>query len=475
MGKRSNGCFVVDFMSASSGVTGSCTYFTVRYPDHRVEHFIVDCGLYQERKYDNLNSEVLFDPKKLDFAIVTHNHIDHIGKLPLLVKNGYKRPIYTTLDTQTLMSPALYDTASIFIGDSKKVGLKPLYGDDDVSRTLELTNGCSYDEPIKVSPNITATFFRNGHLIGAAIILIQIKYYMEEPINILITGDYKSKNSFFDVPDLPRWVKELSLNIICESTYGYVNSEEVIYDFNNNVRTFFSNGQSGTLLLPVLSLGRAQLILQRLRDLQMDGYLNDVPIYLDGTLTLEYTKLYLSDKLEIADYAKNFLPLNLKFVSKPLRKQLLGTPGRRIIVTSSGMGTHGPAHTYIQQFIKRDDALIHFTCYCAEGTIGQQIAKSDDNKIVLPSGLVMFRKADVKFTSEFSSHAKKDELLTFLKEFKHPKLVCITHGEAEVKEEFAKIVLEQIPTDNVSVLSRDYYFRIKSTGEIESHTTHFCY
>ena len=472
--KISGSAFYVDVMSDSQEVTGSCLYCTVHFPDNESTHFIVDCGLFQESEYNDLNNELLFDPSKVDFALITHNHIDHIGRLPFLVKNGFNSPIYTTVDTCTLLPLALNDTSSILRGRAKKTKNPPLYTDTDVSKTINLVNGIPYGAEISMSKNIKCTFFPNGHLFGAALILVQIEYYGFDPINILFMGDYNNKNMFFDVPPLPDWVLNLPLTIVCESTYGYMDSSEIFPCFVNNILTFFENNPNGTLILPVFSLGRSQEMLKTLKILQDEKRLPDVPIYLDGKLTLRYTKLIINNHLVSVPVEKNdILPYNLQNVCKDSRLPLLTDKYGKIIVSSSGMGSYGPVQCYIQHYLKRQDALIHFTGYCAENTLGRRLYDAKENDFVNFAGLLIQKKAAVKFTNEFSAHAKSDELIEFLQQFKQLTLVCITHGQTQVKENFSKKVSQEVETENVGILSRDYFFRIKPKGDITTLPTHF--
>lgn len=472
---RSNDkCFYVDIMSASPEVTGSCLYCTVKYPDRSFEHFIVDCGLFQEPTQVKYNSELLFTPSEVDFALVTHNHIDHIGRFPLLTKNGYNSPIYATEDAKLLMPIALADTLSILNSNAKKNSTSPLYSSKDVETVAELTKGVPYSSTVQVSDNIKVTFFKNGHLVGAALILVQISYYKHNTINLLFSGDYNDANVFYRVPRLPKLIRNLPLTVICESTYGYMDSSEIVRQFDRDLISFFSKCPNGTVLLPVFSLGRSQEILQRLKFLQESGFLKDIPIYLDGKLTLRYTALFEAHVLSSIDEDKlEFVPRNLEFVSKDMRLALCSNKTAKIIVSSSGMGSYGPSQTYIRELLSQKDSLIYFTGYAAEGTIARSLFDAESDSIVEFGKLQFVKKAEIKFTNEFSAHAKADELLDFLRSFKDLKLVLVTHGQKQVKTQFAEKVRDEIDSNEVEILSRDYFFRINSNGLMKTLTTHF--
>lgn len=472
MAKRYSNSFFVDIMSSSQEVTGSCLYCTVHFPDKESIHFIVDCGLFQEEPYDNYNKELLFDPSTVDFALLTHNHIDHTGRFPFIVRNGFHGPIYTSCDTSTLLPLALKDTSSILRGRAKKTKLPPLFTDADVQKTLNLVKGVEYESIFQIADGISCAFFKNGHLPGAAIILVQIEYYGCDPINLLFTGDYNNKNMFFTVPPLPPWVLEMPLNVICESTYGYMTSSEINPCFSSTILSFLKSNPNGTIVLPAFSLGRSQEILKVLKSLQDDGSLPSIPIYLDGKLTLNYTRLFVDGMLSSVDYI-DFLPNNLSMVDTWQRESLVNDHSGKIIISSSGMGSYGPVQYYIQNYIKRPDTLIFFLGYCAENTLGRRLYDAKTNDSLFFSGLLVKKRAQVKFTNEFSAHAKQDELISFLAQFKRLNLVCLTHGQTEVKEEFSKKVLQDVCSKEVGILSRDFYFRIKSDESIRTLSTRF--
>ena len=262
MGKSCRPC--VDIMALHDGVTGSCNLVIVKFPDGNTVRFIVDCGLFQEKEYEKLNRQLPFDAKNIDFCLVTHVHIDHIGRLPYMVKKGFYKNIYATEPTCKFMPAALGDSFKILSSVSKRKNEKCLYSEKDIRTTLELLKPCKYNETIMTyGDNIKVTFFVNGHLVGAAIILVQISYYGCEDINLLFTGDYNSKNIFFDVPKLPKWVLDLPLTVIQESTYGNMESSEIVECFEDNVLKCIN--RDGTVLSLVFSIGRAQEILYKLK------------------------------------------------------------------------------------------------------------------------------------------------------------------------------------------------------------------
>lgn len=267
MGK--NNPFYADIMTVSDEVTGSCHPVVVKFPDGETLRFVVECGLFQEREYEKLNNELPFCPEKIDFCLVTHVHIDHVGRLPYMVKKGFIGPIYATKDTCEFLSTALYDSLKVLSTISKRKHIKCLYSGLDVYKTIKLTKACKYKQSIQVHDRVKVTFLRNGHLVGAALILVQINYPGYEDINLLFTGDYNKENVFFDVEDIPKWILELPLTIVQESTYGDMKSSEIQQCFKENVKRSISDEK--TVLALVFSLGRAQEILYELKKCKKVG------------------------------------------------------------------------------------------------------------------------------------------------------------------------------------------------------------
>lgn len=470
MGKKER--FYADVMAMHPEVTGSCNLVIVKLPNDETIRFVVDCGLFQEREYDELNSTLPFNAENVDFCLVTHNHVDHTGRLPFMVKSGFFKKIYATETTCKLLPIALKDCFKVLKDVSKRKNKKCLYNEESVEKTLSLLEPCKFNETVKIGENVKITFLNNGHLIGAAIILIQISYPECDDINLLFTGDYNNKNMFFDVNPIPKWILNLPLTVIQESTYGNMDTNEMHKCFKENIKKCISNG--GTAVVPVFSLGRSQEILYELKCMQDECVLSkDIPIYFDGKLAIKYTDLFIKGELDIKENMKTFLPENLTFVNKSNRSEVLNDTERKIILTTSGMGSYGPAQVYIPEYITRENALIHFTGYTAEGTLGNRLKNAKNGESVEVGGLIVNKKARVEYTTEYSAHGKANELITFLNQFKNLKLVLVNHGELEVKEIFAKRILKEVRTKRVGVLGREYFFRVNPYGLVKTLSTKF--
>ena len=461
----------VDIMAMHEGVTGSCVPVIVKFPDRETIRFVVDCGLFQEEEYDKLNYTLPFNAENFDFCLITHVHVDHIGRLPFMVQKGFRGPIYATETTCKLLPIALDDSLKVLTSVSKRKNVKSLYTETNVNDTTSMLNPCNFNETIEVNENVKITFLDNGHLAGAALILVQITYPEYEDINLLFTGDYNNKNMFFNVNPIPDWILDLPLIIIQESTYGDMESTKVQKCFRRNIKECISNG--GTVIAPVFSLGRSQEILYELKMMQEHELDVKIPIYLDGKLAIKYTNLYIKDGLDIKKEMRDFLPQNLTFVDKASRRGILEDVNRKIILTTSGMGSYGPAQTYIPEYISRKNALIQFTGYTAEGTMGSRLKNAKFGDMVEVGGLITRKIADVEYTTEYSAHAKADEMIEFLKQFNNLKLVLVNHGEPEVKNTFAMRIADEVKTKKVGLLGREYFFRVNSFGLEKTLSTKF--
>ena len=462
----------VDVMAMHNEVTGSCNLLVVKMPTNETFEIAVDCGLFQEKENDLFNKDFPFNPEKLDYVLVTHNHIDHTGRLPLLVKKGYKGQIFVTSATKMLMPLALTDSCKVLKDVSRRNNTKQLYDEHDVQETVALLKDAHFEETFNLNKYIKVTFFKNGHLLGAAMILIQIQYENEDAINLLFTGDYNNKNVFFDVPELPNWVKKLPLTVVQESTYGNMDSEEILPCFSNNISSKMTKG--GTAIIPVFSLGRSQEILKTLKEMQDAGDLDtSIPIYFDGRLAIKYTHIYLKDGFGLNDECLDFLPKNLTYVSEDNREEIIESSETKIIVTTSGSGSYGPAPLYFQKYISDPNALVHFTGFLFEGSLGRILKDTPIGEYVKINGIIIKKCAEIEFTSEYSAHAKANEMIDFLNQFTNLKAVLVNHGESKVKDSFAERISKQTNSKSVAILDRNYFFRISPWGIAKSFPTKF--
>lgn len=443
--------FFYQMTSFNPEVTGSGHLVSVHYPNGALSRFLTDCGLYQEEKYNHLNNEPLqFDSKDIEFVLITHNHADHMGRLPLMIKDGFHGKIYTTKETAAMMPIALRDSFKIHKEDSKKHNRKLLYEEEHLEETIRRIVPCEFNETEYVSKNIKVTFSMNGHLLGAGMITVQISYPGEEDRNIFFMGDYKPYNVFFELEDVPRWVYDLPITVITESTYGYMDSHQVKYHMEDDLEKAINAGK--TILISAFAQGRAQEVLFLLKYMQIQKKLSkEIPIRLDGNLARADTLLYLKSELLNKFNKADFLPANFSFVTKEEREAVLSYSGQQIILSTSGMMDHGPAQFYLERFVERKDVLIYIPGYTSPGTLGYKLQHPNQGNVKI-NGREYQMKATVMTTNECSSHAKADEIIDFLLRFKHLNLVLVNHGQKEVKDRFALRILEEVKPKRVEIL-----------------------
>jgi len=469
MGKKIK--FYADIMAFSSEVTGSRNLCSIRFPDGEHIRFFVDYGMFHEKENDWLNHKLEINPESIDFVLVTHSHVDHIGSLPLLVKRGYTGPIYASNDVANfLIRPALKDCQSVLADSARIKSVAPIYSEKDVDNTLEHVIGVRMLEEWSPMDRIKITFFQNAHVPGAAIILVRAMYKGYGSINLLFTGDYNDKNTFFTARKLPKRVTSLPITVIEEATYGTTDSTECKAIFEERLSKQIKKGKE--ILLLAYSFGRTQEILYKLKCMQYSGKLStSIPIYLDGKLGMKYTKIF--PMLEISDRMKDFLPENLHFVNKNERESIVSSKESKIVITSSGTGSFGPAQTYLPYFLAKKNAYIAFTGYTPKDTVGEKLKSIPNKSSVKVGGMLVTKNAEIEYFNEFSAHAKADVLLNFLKEFQKINLLLINHGETDVKLEYAKRVKEETSLKAIGILDREYWFRVDQYGFVRNGTIKF--
>ena len=476
MGCKTN--FYANVSNLHDEVTGSCHYVTVTLPtrDNEKVRFIVDCGLFQEKCNSHLNDKLPFFPNKLDFILITHTHIDHIGRIPLLYKNRFNKTAYISDIAKPFMRDALNNTAMIFKQNKTRNNENSaiLYDESHVELTMKNTTSKEYNKSFYPHENIKVTFFENAHLLGASTILVEIFYENEKPINLLFSGDYAAQSNFRDVPDLPSYVYDLDLTLFTESTYGTTTTNDIEKRFETNILKAIDEGKS--IFLPAFSMQRTQELLLVLKKMQLAGKIPlSIPIFSDGGLSIGYTQKFLKLSDTFKPEAQQFLPENFSYASKNLRNQIINDHNQKIIISSSGMCSYGPAVTYISNFLSNKNYLIHLNGYSSEGSLARQLfdAINEDEAIIKIQGVHKIKLCDIDYSFEFSSHAKKDELITFLNKFNNIKLLMISHGDPEVKDNFAKSCLKKVKAKDIAIQSSSNVFKIGPYGFIKSYSYKF--
>lgn len=456
--------FYATLTSYHNEVTGSIHLLESRFPDGKTNTITVDCGLFQEKAFTEKNSlDFSFDVESVDAVLITHSHIDHIGLLPKLTAQGYNNPIYCTPHTKNFLYPAINDSMKI-TSSCNQYKEKPIpYAQKDLITVQRISKGIDFFTKTEITKNISATFLPNGHLFGAGMIFVDISYNNEN-IYFLFTGDYNPENMFFNVDEIPEAIKDLPLNIISEATYGATNSSEIEKCFEKNIQN-----APGSVVIPVFSNGRAQEILLTLKNMQDKGILDvNIPITLDGKLSQFYTHYYLSSSLEFKEEAQNFLPKNFSFVDSDSREFVLKDTSKRIMLTSSGTGSYGPAPAYISEHLNRSSSTIHSVGHILSESLLEKLKKANEQE----DEFISFQNSEKKFccnlleTKEFSAHAKADMIVELIGKFKKVNSVIINHGSLENKQALKKTMDSIYNPNKIIVEDPNKKIRIGPSGII---------
>lgn len=453
----------IRFMGAVKGVTGSC--HLIEFGDKRL---MLDCGLFQGRDEKMNSQELDFDPTTIDYLLLSHSHIDHSGRIPLLVKQGFQGTVYCSKATFDLCEIMLLDSAHIQEMEAewenrkaKRAGkptVEPLYTEDDANESLDYFYPILYGQIIRVDDNLTIRFNDAGHVLGSSIIEMWIKDG-NELIKVVYSGDLGTN----DKPILndPSIIESADY-VIMEATYGnrvHENAEVREETLINIILKTVLRG--GTVVIPSFAVGRTQEIIYELNkyyDSHLDDFgtttnlLESVPVYVDSPLAVKATQVFHRNAGVFDEEAKDLLrrgdnPLsfsNLHFTQNVEEsKKLNFSDEPKIIISSSGMCEAGRIKHHLKHNLWKRNSSIVFVGYQAEGTLGRRIR--DGAKKVKLFGEEIFVNAEVYNVEGFSGHADKNGLMSWLKGFKEkPCRLFIVHGEGQAKEDFAKEVRSQL-------------------------------
>lgn len=456
MAKESNPNSVVSvtFDGAAHTVTGSM---------HLVEaggkKLLLDCGLFQGRRAESYerNRNFPFKPSQIDAVLVSHAHIDHCGNLPNLVDRGFDGPIYCTPATRDLLGVMLADSAKIQEEDAaylnrkrshKEPRVEPLYTRHDVYRTLLLCHAVPYERTFKIARGIQARFVDAGHLLGSAMIALEITSRGKQA-RITFTGDLGRRG----LPILrdPAPVPPADL-LISESTYGgrVHESVELMPDSLAEVvgRTV---KRGGKLLIPAFSLGRTQHVVYFLHQLINDNRLPSIPIFVDSPLSMAATEVYRlhpecfdEETVQLLETdADLFGQKRIHYthsVEESKRLHLHTEPC--IIISASGMCEHGRILHHLKNNIEDERNTILIIGYQAPNTLGRRIVHREPEVRIFDKYYQL--RAEVVVLNGFSCHADRNDFQTFLQPLAgQTKSVRLVHGEPDQSEALAQLLLSQ--------------------------------
>lgn len=419
----------VTFLGAAGAVTGS--KYLLELGSGRV---LVDCGLFQgvKRLRERNWQPLPFDPRSLDAVLLTHAHIDHSGYLPVLVREGYRGPVYCTEASRRLLSLVLPDAARLqeeeaqFAnrhGFSKHSPAQPLYTEADAHAALALLHPVPLRADIAVCAGARASYSRAGHLLGAA--SIRVEAHGE---SILFSGDLgRSHDPLMRAPDPPAaadWV-------VIESTYGDRLHSNLDPQTELAAPLDRALARGGVVIVPTFAIGRAQLLLHLLARLRARGAIPDVPVYLNSPMAEDATPLYqdYSDEHRLSAAELAAMSHVAHFVNSVEESKALNTrSGPMIILSASGMATGGRVLHHLKAFASDSRTLILFTGYQAAGTRGAALLGGAD--AIKIHGEWVTVRAEVMQLHGTSSHADYRELVGWLAGSpRPPRRVFVTHGE----------------------------------------------
>jgi len=434
----------MQFLGANETVTGSKYLLKVKG-----KKILVDCGLYQGIKKNRLRNWEPFpiDPKLIDAILLTHAHIDHSGYIPALCKKGFKGPIYCTEATQDLCKVLLPDAGYLQEEDaryankhhfSKHKPALPLYTEKDAQASLKQFRPTSFNKPFKPIEGLTVTFVPNNHILGSSCVVLD-----DGQRKTIFSGDVGRANDLIMKPPTP--IDDADF-LILESTYGdrLHTQEDIVPQLTRIINTTFERG--GIVLIPAFAVGRTQTLLYLIHQLKQQNAIPNVPVYLNSPMAISATEIFYrhhkEHKLSNLD-CKN-IDNGTHFIRTPEESITLNNQNKpAIIISASGMASGGRVLHHLKKLAPNPQNSLVFVGFQAPGTRGDAIIHgASEIKI---HGQYVPIHAEVHRLDNLSAHADYQEIISWLKNTKHPpKKVFITHGEPAASDAMRLHVQDQL-------------------------------
>ncbi|BAO44695.1 MBL fold metallo-hydrolase RNA specificity domain-containing protein [Thiolapillus brandeum] len=447
----------ISFHGADQGVTGSC---------HLIEcagkSILIDCGMYQggrELKEENA-APFGFDPESIDYLLLTHAHLDHCGRIPLLVKRGFRGEIITTPASLELARLVMLDSAGLQEEEARyqsrkakrhtgksHADIEPLYTTLDALNSLDYVGRhASYDQPLEIAPGIRATFLDAGHILGSASILLELEEGGKSH-RILFSGDLGNigNRPILRPPETPPKVD----TVVMETTYGdrlHKQLEPSIQELYDAVNT--TVGRGGKVVIPTFALERAQEILYYLREGLEKGKIHHyINVFLDSPMAISATEIfkrhpecYDTETLQLSrDGNDPFNLPGLHFTRETAESMAINNiDGGAIIMAGSGMCTGGRVRHHLKHNIWDKKNSIVFVGYAAKGTLARRIIDGADKVRIFGEEYPV--NADIYTIGGFSAHADQAELLAWHKKTGNPATTYLVHGEEESMQAFSRLL-----------------------------------
>lgn len=430
----------VSFYGGAGKVTGS--NFLIEGARGKV---LVDCGIEQGADFveGHIYGPFPYDVTKIDALVLTHAHLDHVGRIPKLVRDGFRGKIYMTPPTKDLAELILRDSVGILHDEAQRHSRAPLYEEQDVDKTFSLIETIDYHSEKEIAPGLSAYLRNVGHILGSASVRIKD----EEGVTVALTGDIGNSPS----PLLPDWEAVPDADaLIMESVYGNRNhplQDKRIATLRDNLKKAIARG--GTILIPAFSLERTQLMLYELSNFFAEGSLPKIPVFLDSPLAIKVTAVYEKwgltyFKPETEDEMRREGSIfEFPFLKKtPSRNESMAiekVPGPKIVIAGAGMSHGGRIGGWEKRYLPEPTTTLFIVGYQAPGTPGRRIVEGASS--VRLGGTEIKIKAKIEKLEGWSAHADLDGLLKFAEAAlskKRPKVIFTAIGEPSAERFLAQ-------------------------------------